>query len=67
MPLMYRRATLLMEWCLECHRDPERYVVPRELVFSPSPVASDSSKVSAADLIEQYHVQSKTNCSVCHR
>ena len=34
MPLMDREATLHMEWCLECHRDPERFVGPRELVFA---------------------------------
>ena len=34
MPLMWREQSLLMEWCLECHRQPERFVRPREYVFS---------------------------------
>ena len=34
MPLMWREHTLYMEWCLECHRNPERFVRPREQVFS---------------------------------
>ena len=34
MPLMWRENTLYMEWCLECHRNPERFVRPREQVFS---------------------------------
>ena len=33
MPLMYQTQTLQMEWCLDCHRNPERYVRPREAVF----------------------------------
>src|SRR5437773_8260022 len=33
MPLMRKEASLQMEWCLDCHRRPERYVRPREAVF----------------------------------
>src|SRR5438128_1036800 len=34
MPLTYQAASLLMSWCLDCHRDPERHVRPREEVFN---------------------------------
>ncbi len=34
MPIMWRANILYMEWCLECHRAPERFVRPREYVFS---------------------------------
>src|SRR4030095_15316676 len=34
MPLMWRENTLYMDWCLDCHRAPERFVRPREYVFS---------------------------------
>ena len=30
MPLMYQAKSLLMEWCLDCHRAPEKYLRPRE-------------------------------------
>jgi len=33
MPLMYRKHSLLMEWCLKCHRDPTPNLRPREFVF----------------------------------
>jgi MoCo/4Fe-4S cofactor protein with predicted Tat translocation signal len=33
MPLMYRENSLLMEWCLQCHREPEQHIRPREFVF----------------------------------
>src|SRR5512145_2133327 len=36
MPLVMQRASLQMEWCLECHRAPERYLRPKEEVFSVS-------------------------------
>jgi hypothetical protein len=67
MPLMYREATLLMEWCLECHREPERFVGPRDAVFAPFRARTDVDPATGADWIKAYHVESKTDCSVCHR
>jgi hypothetical protein len=34
MPLVWQENTLLMEWCLDCHRDPAKFVRPREQVFN---------------------------------
>ena len=34
MPLMYNQASLQMEWCLECHRAPEKNLRPRDQVFN---------------------------------
>jgi hypothetical protein len=34
MPLMYQAKSLLMEFCLDCHRAPEQYLRPREQVFN---------------------------------
>jgi len=67
MPLMWRAETLNMDWCLDCHRDPAASVRPRERVFD---VDWDPDSISAderARLSAEYHLQSKTNCSVCHR
>src|SRR3970282_2105996 len=33
MPLTWKAHTLYMDWCLECHREPERFVRPRDRVF----------------------------------
>ncbi|RPH72495.1 cytochrome C, partial [bacterium] len=33
MPLTWKSETLYMEWCLDCHRAPERYIRPVENVF----------------------------------
>jgi hypothetical protein len=41
MPLMLQDASLQMEWCLQCHRDPVKNVRPREEVFSMSWDPSD--------------------------
>jgi hypothetical protein len=46
MPLMFQEASLQMEWCLECHRDPGKHVRPREEVFNLNwePTNPDSYK-----------------------
>jgi hypothetical protein len=31
---MYQAQSLLMEFCLDCHRAPEKYLRPREEVFN---------------------------------
>ena len=67
MPLAWREETLHMEWCLECHREPERFVGPRELVFASAANPADESKFAQTNWTQAYHVQSKTDCSVCHR
>src|SRR5262249_39716298 len=30
MPLMWNTSSLQMEWCLQCHRNPEKFVRPKE-------------------------------------
>jgi hypothetical protein len=44
MPLVWRTQSLYMEWCLECHRQPELFVRPKEQIDpnQPSPVFSMS-------------------------
>jgi len=32
MPAVYQASSLQMEWCLECHREPERYLRPKDKV-----------------------------------
>ena len=33
-PLMFKSHTMTMSWCLDCHRQPEKYLRPREAVFT---------------------------------
>jgi len=67
MPLMWQEHSLQMEWCLECHRAPERFVRPRSQVFTMDWQASASQAALGQQLVQEYHIVSMTSCSVCHR
>ena len=83
MPLMYQQESLQMEWCLSCHRAPEKNLRPRDQVFnmrylpptSAHPVALDGQSYTDQDelgsaLAKKYNVRSVkdiTSCSTCHR
>src|SRR2546428_11240974 len=44
MPLMWQERSLQMEWCIDCHRNPEQYVRPRAEVFSVAYVPPDNQR-----------------------
>jgi len=67
MPLMWRENTLYMEWCLECHRNPERFVRPREQVFNMDWQPPSDQIVLGQKLVQEYKIAQLTSCSVCHR
>ena len=70
MPFTYQRASLLMEWCLDCHRQPERHIRPREEVFNMPYQPGDDPARSGVSLCNEYGVKNATqitSCSVCHR
>ncbi|MGC2476752.1 MAG: cytochrome c3 family protein [Candidatus Sulfotelmatobacter sp.] len=62
MPLMYQQASLQMEWCLGCHRDPGKNLRPRDQVFNmryqppstSSPVAMDGHTFTDQDSLGAY-------------
>ena len=67
MPLTWRVATLQMSWCLDCHRNPEKYVRPRSEVFSVSYVPPANQLELGRRLVAEYQIQKLTSCSTCHR
>ena len=67
MPLMWREATLHMEWCLDCHRGPQKFIVERDKVFDMTCLLEDVSAPERSRLMEDYRINPKTDCSTCHR
>ena len=67
MPLMWQGQPLTMKWCLNCHRHPERYVRPRDQVFSMDYRTPPNQVALGKKLMQEYHIQSLISCSTCHR
>jgi hypothetical protein len=80
MPLVWQENTLLMEWCLECHRRPQDHVRPRDEVFNMAWKASDLTNPETGQpydqatlgtkLVNQHNIRPPdvlTSCSTCHR
>jgi hypothetical protein len=70
MPLMMKAESMTMEWCLECHRNPEQYLRPVEEVFTMGYVPPENQLVLGRRLVAEYQIASREqmeNCSLCHR
>ena len=67
MPLMWQEQSLQMEWCVNCHRYPERYVRPRDQVFSVDYIAPSDQLELGRRLVDEYQIERLTSCSTCHR
>jgi hypothetical protein len=69
MPLTWRTASLEMQWCLECHRAPEKYLRPVEHVFDTDWQPSENQLALGKHLVSAYHIHKATltDCSTCHR
>lgn len=67
MPLTFKVNTLYMNWCLECHRDPWKYVRPREQVFNMTYEPPANQEEYGRKLVKEYKIQSLTDCWTCHR
>jgi hypothetical protein len=67
MPLTWQHGTLLMEWCLECHRQPELHVRPRDKVFDMTWQPADMKDPETSQpydqltlgpkLVKEYHIR----------
>ncbi|MHC4956869.1 MAG: cytochrome c3 family protein [Planctomycetota bacterium] len=67
MNLTWLANPLHMEWCLDCHRDPAKYIRPRERVFDPDWDPKSLTREERDALVAEYKAGSATSCSVCHR
>lgn len=83
MPLVFAENTLQMEWCLNCHREPEKFLRPKDQVFNMryeqpgmrNPVAVDGKTFNDQLSLGRYlkdkyrvrTVQDITSCYTCHR
>jgi hypothetical protein len=67
MALTYQNPSLQMRWCLDCHRNPEQYLRPRDQITTMGYVPSEPQAELGARLVKEYHVQKLDTCWTCHR
>jgi hypothetical protein len=67
MPLMYQNASLEMRWCLECHRNPEKFVRPREFITKMGYEPAEPQETLGPKLVREYNIQKLETCWTCHR
>jgi hypothetical protein len=70
MPLTFQSPSLLMEWCLDCHRHPERHLRPVEQVFDMKYESPANQEELGRELAKKYEIRDTgylTSCTVCHR
>ncbi|MDQ3650482.1 MAG: cytochrome c family protein [Acidobacteriota bacterium] len=78
MPVVYQAASLQMEWCLSCHREPERFLRPKSEIYNharnaPNHLSENTTEQQLAEgrrLKAEYRVKNSqvlTSCSTCHR
>jgi hypothetical protein len=69
MPLMYQATSLQMDWCLDCHRQPQKYLRPKSEVFNMGYQYPKDQLAVGERLVNEYNVAGRqlTDCFVCHR
>jgi hypothetical protein len=70
MPVVWQPQAFFMGFCLNCHRNPENFLRPRDQVFNLNYVHPANQVELGKQLVQQYGVMPKEqlqNCWVCHR
>src|SRR5689334_23257006 len=71
MPLVFQAGSLLMHWCLDCHRNPEAVLRENpEDVFNMNWKAPDNQEEIGKRLAKERNLRTTaelTSCSTCHR
>ena len=70
MALMYQASPLNMQWCLDCHRNPEANLRPRDQIFNMDWKAPADQEEAGKKLAAEYKLRTTlelTSCSTCHR
>jgi hypothetical protein len=69
MPLTWKSETLYMKWCVECHRQPERFLRERADVFATNWQPPEQPTPQAIQRAHAFHLdaRSMTDCTACHR
>jgi hypothetical protein len=69
MPLTQAAHPMLMQWCLDCHRNPAPSLRPRDQIFNMQWQPSGDPQALGQRLMNEYNIKGTrrlTSCSTCH-
>jgi hypothetical protein len=70
MPLVFQASPLTMEWCLDCHRNPQKNLRPKDQIYNMNWKAVGNQEEEGKKLAAEYKLRTEaelTSCSTCHR
>jgi hypothetical protein len=67
MPKVEQYASMQMGWCLDCHRNPEKYVRPPDYAAVMGYVPPGPQDEVGPQLVRELKLAPPTRCSTCHR
>ncbi|MEX2363088.1 MAG: cytochrome c3 family protein [Balneolaceae bacterium] len=65
MEVVYQEEPLSMGWCLDCHREPEKYVRPVEEVTTMGYQVENQLELGK-ELVDKKNIHAPTYCQGCH-
>ena len=67
MPVVTQQEPLSMSWCLDCHKNPDQHLRPREELTNMDWTPPPGQSAFAQRLIEAKNIDPPLDCSGCHR
>lgn len=70
MQMTYQRNAFSMDFCVNCHRNPQDYLRPPDRIFDMQWQPPHDQGRLGARLVAKYHINTSgllTDCSTCHR
>jgi len=67
MSYIRQEKSLLMEWCLDCHRAPEKSLRPKSAIYNVRYEPPADQLELGQQLAREYDARPQVSCSTCHR
>ncbi len=68
MDVVYQDQQLSMAWCIECHREPERHLRPLSEITNMTYTPPGGDQLALGRRLKQeLNINTRTDCSACHR
>lgn len=67
MEVVYQVEPLSMQWCINCHRNPEKHLRPLDRITDMTWPPPERQEELGRRLKAEFNIEPSTDCSTCHR